>query len=336
MKKIFALSLVAGLIVTESRSQDFHLTQYDAAPQYLNPALTGIFDRKDADYRFGINYRSQWKAMLSKPYATAGLNYEMKINEQISGGLMVMSNKAQSGDYNSFILGLSGSYRIIKDADAPHQLSTGLQLGLLNLSTSGTNFNFGTQYSVDSETGFDQTIDNGESFSSQSIFRFDAAFGIYYKYQDEGSKWHPFIGVSVYHIPQPKESFTGHDSRYPMRWNVHGGVNYLMDEKWILTPTFLYMSQARASEINAGLLASYMMKEKGEIEYRLLFGLNYRHQDAIAFQLGVMKSYNSLRLSYDFNNSYLKNYTNGKGAFELSLIFHMKKGEDFFKALTSF
>jgi type IX secretion system PorP/SprF family membrane protein len=336
MKKLLTLAALSVLMVNESLSQDFHLTQYDAAPQYMNPALTGVFDRPDGDYRIGMNYRSQWKAMLAKPYSTAGLNYDMKINDQFNAGIMIMSNKAVAGDYNSFALGLSGSYNVITDKKSPHKMTTGLQLGLLNLSTSGSDFNFGTQYSVDSETGFDPTIDPQENFTKQSIFRFDAAFGIYYRYQESSAKWSPYLGVSVYHIPRPKESFTGHDAKLPMRWNFNAGSNFFVNDEWTVTPTILVMSQAKVMEINAGVIGTYLLKENGDVDYRLLFGLNYRHMDAIAFQLGIVKSFNTLRLSYDFNNSYLKNYTNGRGAFELSLILHGKKGEDFFKSFTSF
>ena len=49
MKKIFISASLISILGTAG-AQDFHLSQYDVATQYLNPAVTGMYAYEKGDY----------------------------------------------------------------------------------------------------------------------------------------------------------------------------------------------------------------------------------------------------------------------------------------------
>jgi type IX secretion system PorP/SprF family membrane protein len=319
-------------------AQDFHLSQYDQAPQYLNPALTGAFFGEDFDYRLGVNFRSQWKSILPKSYSTTSVSFDMNLPDKYQkfgvGGFLI-SNNAVAGEFKTFTFMLSGSYQVMEKR-SPHSLTTGLQLGFMNLSTPTNDFTFDQQYSATAEGGFDASLNNGENFNRQSIFRFDANLGVFYKYIDRDSKLKPFGGISLYHIVRPKESFTGFNNKIPIRWNFNIGTDYKIDDQWTITPQILWMTQAKATDLNIGVMAGYNFAKKERVTYMGLFGFSYRSKDAFIIHAGINKSNQILRLSYDINTSSLNAYTRGRGAFEISLIMTARRGEPIFKSFASF
>src|ERR1041385_5654159 len=70
-----ALATVNCLLPTV-KAQDFHLSQYDAATQYMNPALTGMYLGELGDYKIYTDYRSQWKTISTRPYSTMYVAYD--------------------------------------------------------------------------------------------------------------------------------------------------------------------------------------------------------------------------------------------------------------------
>jgi hypothetical protein len=59
MKKNLLLFLFVWLFIFPVKAQDFHYSQFYAAPLYLNPALTGSTELS----RVGVNYRKQWPGL---------------------------------------------------------------------------------------------------------------------------------------------------------------------------------------------------------------------------------------------------------------------------------
>ena len=58
MKK-YLLGFCLFVIGLSAMAQDFHYSQFYAAPLYLNPALTGSTELS----RIGFNYRKQWPGL---------------------------------------------------------------------------------------------------------------------------------------------------------------------------------------------------------------------------------------------------------------------------------
>jgi type IX secretion system PorP/SprF family membrane protein len=247
-------------------------------------------------------------------------------------GALLLNNRAGVGNFNTLSFLLSGSYFIVKDPFSPHKLNVGLQAGLLNKSFQPDKYLYESQYN--SATGtLDENMQSGEIYEQTSILKFDANIGIYYSYNAEEKKYHPFAGFSVYHLTKPNESFTATQSKLPMRFNFNAGCEFVVNEKLKLTPSVLYMNQAKASELNIGSMGSYRIKDS---KNDVLFGINYRWKDALIVHAGFKKDNLVFRMSYDVNTSYLSPYTGHKGAFELSLVMSGKKGENPFKTISKF
>jgi len=324
--KINTILLVTGLLLTaDGIAQDYHLSHYDAAPLYLNPALTGMSKDIRGDYRITSDFRSQWKSIGIKPFKTFYVGYDMPIEKKenrFGVGGYIINHRAGIGQFNTFSLMASGSYDITKGKKNPHIFKTGLQLGFLNKAYAQENFTFNEQYNT--STGeFDQTTDNREDFQKASIFKFDAAFGLYYKYLDPEEKYTPSAGLALQHITMPDESFTAYKSKLPIRYTFHTDCKININEKWDVTPKLLFMLQARATEFNFGAQGSYKIDDN----FKVLPGIWYRNKDALILDLAFQFTNNYLRFSYDINTSYLNSYSGGRGAFEISLILVGKKGE---------
>lgn len=333
---VTVLMLICGMGI---KAQDFHIAQYDVGTMYMNPALTGMYALEKADYRIYVDTRSQWRSLGVKPYFTTYLAYDMPYNikgKKVGLGAYFINNRTGPGNFNTTGFMLSGAYDILNDkAYGKHYLTTGLQLGLFYKAFNAQRLSYDVQYSPSYEGGsFDQNIASGESESgSLSITRFDANFGLYYKFVDILEKYHPFAGFSISHLTMPNESFVGEKKRLPMKFMLNGGCDFTVTEELELTPRFLYMYQAEANEINAGLIGTYKITENGT---RALLGVDYRHKDAVIIHAGLKQETYSLRFSYDINTSYLKNYTNNRGAWELTLVITGMKGKPFYKVVPKF
>jgi type IX secretion system PorP/SprF family membrane protein len=175
--------------------------------------------------------------------------------------------------------------------------------------------------------GFDQSIPNQENFSRTNITGFDANFGVFYKYTDKLSRSHPFMGISVYHVTRPNESFSSSKIKTPMRFNIHGGSDFEISQTVKLTPRVLYMNEAKASELNVGILSYYKIKDT---PYEAILQLDYRNKDAVVLGLGLKHYQHIFRLSYDVNTSSLGPYIGNQGSWEFAIILTGRKGRPFF------
>lgn len=338
MKTKFSIvAFFCCVLMTQLKAQDFHLTQYDAFSLYLNPALTGNYlNETDADYKVTTVYRTQWRPLATRPYATYGASYDMPYKRFGLGGY-ILDNKSGGPNFNTLNFQASASYFITDPKVSPHLLNVGLQTGLFYKTFNMNNILFESQY--DYSTGqLNPSISSGEAYTRYSRTNFDANAGVFYKYKKAENKVAPFFGFSIFHANMPVETFSTYKSRLPMRFNLQGGCDIKVNEDLKLVPMILYMNQAKAWELNLGTLGYYRLsgKDARDVKYNLVFGLNYRVKDAVMVQAGIQKDNFVLRMSYDINTSYLNTYTNGKGGFEITLQVYGKKGVSPFKSMASF
>jgi len=325
------LLLLTSVAATRSFAQDFHLSQFQSAALYLNPALTGMYGGEKGDWRAATVYRSQWRAIGLKPFVTAYLQYDMplaKLDKKWGVGGYIINNKSQAGRFQTMNAMASGAYNIIDGTDE-HYLTAGLQMGVLYKNFDPASYTYDVQYS--SATGdFDQSIPSGELFTKNSLVRFDANMGVYYKYMGRNKKYHPYGGFSVYHLTMPNESFTSAENRLPIHFIGHAGCDFELSDDLMLQPNLLYMNQAKAYEATGGFLLYYTIKNSS---LDAMAGCNYRHKDAIIAHIGFRQEQHYFRFSYDINISPLKSYSGGRGAWEFSLILTGTNDQPLFKSL---
>lgn len=317
MKKSYYLVLISGFIFLSLsvKAQDFHLSQYDAAPLYLNPALAGQFDGK---YRVHGHYRTQWGSVSSKSYKTAAISFDMPVKEKFAIGAQILNRRAGAGDYNDLGILLTGGYSFTIDENKKHKISVGLQGGLVQKSINSDNLYFENQYTTAGGGSFDQGIANGESISKTNFWVPDLNAGFVYYYGKDQIRINPFIGASVFHLTQPKETFYGDDNKLPMRYKAHAGAKVNISEKIQLMPKVLFMRQLNAQEINYGLIAHYHLGSTGVIA---MLGPTFRSSDAFILEGGAKFGNYEAKVSYDFNTSSLNDFSDGKGGFEISLTY---------------
>ncbi len=327
MKKNIILPIFLILLVKIGAAQDFHLSQFDATPQYFNPALTGIYFGDKANYRIYSDYRSQWRSLGVKQFATYYLAYDMPYKIYGFGGYLI-HNRNGVGGFNTINFMPSASYKITNEIDGPHNLSVGLQMGVIYKSFNPNHFTYDSQFNANDPDGFDQSISSGENFEKTHLLKFDANMGVFYKYKYENWKAHPWGGFSVYHITKPNQSLTNiSKDRMPRRFVAEVGADYQINALISVTPMILYMNQGKAHEFNIGALGFYHIQDS---KYDVIGGFSYRTKDAFIIQAGMKYQMHIITFSYDINTSHLNDYTNGRGAFEFSILLSGIKGQSLF------
>ncbi len=314
MKKYCFLFLVLMLFAGSFRAQDFHLSQYDAAPLFLNPALVGQFDGK---YRVHGHYRTQWGSVSSKSFKTAAISFDMPF-EKFAFGAQILNRRAGAGDYNDLGIILNGGYSFTLDKNETHKISLGLQAGVIQKSVNYDNLYFESQYTTAAGGSFDQSLPTGENFGGSNFWIPDVNAGFVYYYGKDQVRINPFIGASAFHLTQPKETFYATDNKLPMRYLAHAGAKVNLSERIQLMPKVLFMKQRNAQEVNYGMMAHYHLKGAGVI---LLLGPTFRSADAFIIEGGAKFGNYEGKVSYDFNTSSLSDFSDGKGGFEISLTY---------------
>ncbi len=313
MKKII-LTLSILLSFSSLRAQDFHMSMYDAAPIFLNPAMTGLFDGK---WRIHGQYRTQWKAVNYKPYNTALVSFDIPKNHW-GFGVQVSNFRAGIGNYNELSALGSVAYSIPIDAQKRHNISFGLQGGISQKSIEYQLLTFNNQYTTDNGGGFNNDLPIVENFSGNSILRPVTNAGFLYYYAKQKSKLNPFIGVSAFNLVPAKESFFERDNILYTRFYAHLGVRINITETFYLLPKVLVMNQKNFNEQTEALdLGIYF---KGS-EFWLLGGIIYRNSDAFIASIGAKKSNFIAKVAYDFNTSSLSPVSSGRGGFEVSFTY---------------
>jgi type IX secretion system PorP/SprF family membrane protein len=299
-------------------AQDFHLTHYDAAKIYLNPAMTGMFD---GFYRVHANYRNQWSAVATRPFQTAALAFDMPVN-RYGVGIQVMDSRAGYGNFNEMQVHLSGAYDLRCDKNNVHHIAFGMEAGVIQKSISFGRLSWDNQYTMADGGGFDASMPSGEPYNTEQIYLLDISAGALYYYAKEGSRINPFIGFSAFHLNQPNETFYGVTNKLPIHYIVHAGTRIGINERLQLQVRYLYMKQTNAQENVFGLLANIYLP--GSESY-LIVGPTFRSKDAAIMEVGLRQGAFTYRMSYDVNVSTLKPATNNRGGIEFSVIFIAKR-----------
>lgn len=315
MKRILKyINVTLCLATLGARAQDFHLSLYDAAPLFLNPAMTGLVDAK---YRIHAQYRNQWNSVAYKPYNTALISADMPKGKW-GFGIQIIEERAGVGNYNVFQGMLSAAYTVPLDKKKFHHLSFGLQGGITQKSVEYKLYTWDSQYTGVNGGSFDQSVSSEESFKRQSQILPQLNAGVLYYFAKQQSRVNPFAGISAFNITQPRETFFDEPNVLPIRFYGHAGARVNISELLYVLPKVLIMKQGNAYEQTYALDAGYYFKNE---KFYLLAGYVYRTKDASVAYVGFRKENYIIKIGYDFNTSSLKTASKTRGAFELSLTY---------------
>ncbi|MBL4625934.1 MAG: PorP/SprF family type IX secretion system membrane protein [Flavobacteriales bacterium] len=319
IKNSIVILLFIGFVQL-SVGQDFHLSQFEASPMHLNPSMTGAFE---GNHRLSLHYRNQWRSIATKPFVTMALSYDKPI-KKIKGlklGGFILNNRAGAGNYNAMNLIVSGSYDYALKSRPHHHFVPGIQFGFINKSVNIDKLMFGSQYTPQNGGALNPNLPSDEFFTNQSVFLFDLNIGGMYYFSSDASRINPFIGGSIFHLTQPKESFYKVDNRLPRRYLVHAGMKYNLSQKIQISGYVLAMQQTNDHEFNASLFGYYYFKNS---DAYVMYGNTWRSKDAILFHMGLKYREFVYRFTYDINTSALSAVSNGRGGFEMSIVYIIK------------
>ena len=300
-------------------AQDIHFSMFYSSPLTLNPALTGA--GYDGTFRAAAIYRNQWMS-ISTPFNTFAASFDIKLlqdklkNDIFGVGGLIQTDESGDGKLTSTSAMLSAAFHKGLDKGHKHFIGIGAQFAYTQNSLKWQQLAFPDQFSG---TDFNTSISNGENFSKSTLNYFDMNMGIL-----EQSTFTPMvsnmIGFSVFHLAEPNESFLGHTVRLSDRFVVHDGLRIKATKNFYVCPNFIFMYQDKAQEINLGSAFEYHMPGP-KTETVLSIGIWDRLGDAAIITGGVEYYKVRLMAAYDINYSELKPATNGRGAFEISIIY---------------
>ncbi|RMG76790.1 MAG: type IX secretion system membrane protein PorP/SprF [Bacteroidetes bacterium] len=327
MKNIVKISFafIVSCISIGLNAQDIHFTQFYASPLTQNPANTGRFN---GDWRVMNNYRIQWNFPGAGyyTYKTLTLGYDQPIhlkNATIGvGGIVVSDQTEDIAGLNTMKIYVGGSYQMNIDG---HKISIGLQPGYVQVS-NGT-YDFGDSY-IRSTGHFDsESKSSGETIGTNKAKYLDINTGVTWSHKF--GKITPVAGLALFHVNSPKETlFDKGDGRKALRKVFHAGGIYDINEQWFLYPNISFMHERKAREITFG--SSLGMKlPKNKYQLKSVFaGPMLRSNiiqadilDAAAIIVGAKIQNLDIGISYDFNVSSLSSVSNGRGAWEFSIIY---------------
>ncbi|MFT4031344.1 MAG: type IX secretion system membrane protein PorP/SprF [Siphonobacter sp.] len=319
MIKHLLVSTVLLCGVLAAKAQDPQLSQFYAAPLYLNPAFAG----SALAPRATVNYRNQWPA-LNANYVTSLASFDTYIDKINSGvGLMVM-NDAQFSNLRTFDVGLQYAYQL--KISEEFRVRAGIQSSFVNRSVNYYNmvFNYEQSGSTVSPVYDDPIVDAGSRINyldfSGGLLAYSERF---------------WGGLSVHHMNQPNQSFSSYTERLPMKISIQGGFKIPlmgwefgngygkdMDRERSISPAILYKRQGNFDQLDVG---AYLTLDPVTIGawYRGIpikqytSGLN--NHDALVILVGYRQDNFSIGYSYDATISTLGMATGG--AHELSITY---------------
>jgi type IX secretion system PorP/SprF family membrane protein len=299
-------------------AQDLHFSQFMNNPLLTNPANTGF--NPDYDYRIGGSYRNQWWN-LPVPYKTISVWGDMQVRrESIPNGWLgiggVLLNDV-AGDGGLTSTKMYGSIAYHQELGESHLLSAGFNLGYATKRIDIQRFKWENQWNG---KFFDSNVPSGERFAFSQIGYVDVQAGLNYAFFPSDDLYFN-AGVSMMHLNNPRESFFSEevsDNSVPARYTAFANLTYKVNDQWIINPNLYYSNQAGASEFVGGMMAQYNLSGGGETQ--LLGGAYFRPGDAAIAMLGMEWNATRLTFTYDATLSNVRNFNNGNGAIEFSLI----------------
>lgn len=318
-----------ALSALQAHAQDPQLSQYYAAPLYLNPAFTGNLDydcRKlpASRVRFVSNYRSQYAGSL-QTYMTS-LDIRSK-NGNWGYGMLVYQDRQDLSSISSAPLQTyqaSGlvSYKVTVLND--WKFHSGLQLGYLARTLNWDGFIFPNQLEASGVVR-----PSSENFSSTTKGGFDASAGVLIYNSDF------YMGIATHHLNQVNMSLTEETSRWPTKIDVHTGYRIPLKKQRgfarrgsdkSITPVIHYKRQLNTQQLDIGTYFNYEPAVLG-LWYRgvpFSKGPDGRlQQDALVVLAGLRAPTDyglfKVGLSYDFPTS--RGSTTFGRTFELSLAY---------------
>lgn len=330
---LLSMVFIPGLV----KAQDVHLSQFDAAPLFYNPALSGNFQ---GEHRFIGNFKEQWKT-----FGTFLMSYDHKIDKeafelgggQIGVGGMLLGDMAGENNYGKLQLKVIPAWH--KELD-PQENMLRLSVGA-NLSCFFNNINEGsivTQSNIDNSG----TVTPGYELDRNKGLNADLDLGVNLFSVLNKSKVYPTnLGITFHHLFKSGPSFLedGTSIDKARLFTINANSEIPIGTSFQALPSIIYAKQSKFYELNMGSFFGYDLTKNGTASdpkfYMVYLGSWYRLNDAVIAAVGVkgkgarQNHWWRLSLSYDITvSSYNELKTRGYGdSFEFSFMYVIERAE---------
>lgn len=339
MKILYKALIFAGIMASSSlHGQDPHFGQFYAAPLQVNPAMTGVHT---GSYRVGLNFRDQWSNVVEDPFRTYAVSFDSRYRigrgDFLAFGLNALHDRAGASPYTrtqgylnlAYMKQLSGNRYRTSD----QYLIGGLQLGAGQHALNPGSLWFSNQFNPGS-VSVDPSAPSGEQWGGGQVnsgvyMDFNAGILYYALFDDDASF---YIGGSAQHLNGPNISFFDNTSQaLYQKWLVQAGGQIPFSDELSLLPAAIAMFQGPSMTVLAGGNFRYSNHDWRELAIRAgVWAQVSRQEDAKGSDFGLpavifatileVERLN-LGFSYEVNAGYLNRPTDGRGAFEISLIY---------------
>ena len=294
----------------------------------MSPAATAIFA---GDVRFIGSYRNQYANFDRNVDFTTfsgsvdGKFYAPKLKNSVFGaGIIFNHDSAGDLDLSLTQIGLNGSYT--------HQLA---QRHFLTLGLQGSfaNRRYDANLTVDNQWNgdiFDSTLPTREPFDEANTTLVDFSAGLNYHFQKPSKRSKLDVGVALFHINEPNQSFFEDDDlQYPRRLSIYALATLGLGRKFDILPMAMRQEQGPHSQTLLGLAGRFHLNTHVARKTAIQLGLNYRfnelESDAWIPNLEFHYRTFLLGLSYDINVSDFVINTNNRGGLEVHLNYIITK-----------
>lgn len=330
---IIAILLSYSLLL---QGQDTRFNQFYTAPQYLNPAMTGIFE---GSFRFNANFRDQWSSILgSNPFRSVHAGADFRFNsfgsDYFALGVNALVDRSGSGNFSNNQFSMSGSY-LKQVGGSPYTTSANYlvaagQFGFGQYTLNPNQLWFSDQYSAQSglpdlgAPSNDPALSGG-MLTTDLFLDYSAGLLWYGVFQDNLSA---YLGGAIKHLSAPNVSLIGDVIQLPQRFVIHGGGEFPINTGLSVLPAFNFTKQGTRSSTTVGFNFRYTNYDWREVAIRAGIWPHFSkqleqglHVDEIAFAFILEMNAWNLGVSYGINSSSLNLATNARGAIEVSLIY---------------
>lgn len=228
MKKslVFLIALILILQTNKIFGQDFSYSQFEFAPQFLNPSYSGDFD---GNSRLLSSYENQWRSVLSEDsYRKGMVSFDSKlpvgkIHSIGLGGIAIFEKAGATNFRNnklSFIT--SYSYNISNTEKYKNTIGLGLEVGIAS-------------------RGFENR--DSTSALNNPIYYPDVGAGLHWKFE-KYSRLKIRIGYSIFHLNKPNISLSpDNEVNYEPKLIFHGEIEVFLANRISVLPSLIISSE---------------------------------------------------------------------------------------------
>ncbi len=213
------------------------------------------------------------------------------------------------------------NYHKSLSSDRNMYLSLGAMGGWVQRRVDRSKMTTNSQFDGNNYNG---AIGTGETFPKAAYSYFDGSVGMSFN-TEIGSEPenNMYVGLAYHHFNKARGVNFYTDSKLEVtpKWLASAGVRMSTSEYNYFTIEADYSSQGAYTEILGGVLFSRKLESPDEPRYILHGGAYLRFQDAIIPVAKVEMKPLSVAVSYDINFSSLRQVSNGRGGFEISIAY---------------